>query len=276
LLEAIDTYCDAVPRLAARVEHIGPFSLFVRNGAGWAYYARPTLGAAHFTAEDVDQVRKRQMELDIPVSFEWIAETTPALQSAVEASGLPVTAHPLMVLDQQRPPPGPTVDGVIIRSATDDDDWAVLDAIAPIAFGAPGTAIGPAGLDELHARAAHAVSSRTAKAESLTKSKSSPTPTPSSGSERFVAVGFFEGQPVAIGSHQPVDGVTELAGIGVLPAFRRRGIAQALTNLLVDDALARGIHTVFLSAGDEATARVYQRVGFRLIGTACIAEPHSA
>jgi hypothetical protein len=33
------------------------------------------------------------------------------------------------------------------------------------------------------------------------------------------------------------------------------------------------VHLVFLSAGDDDVARLYSRVGFRRIGTACIAEP---
>ena len=42
---------------------------------------------------------------------------------------------------------------------------------------------------------------------------------------------------------------------------------------LVDDALARGARTVFLSATDAVVARIYARLGFRKIGTAMIAEP---
>jgi predicted GNAT family acetyltransferase len=33
------------------------------------------------------------------------------------------------------------------------------------------------------------------------------------------------------------------------------------------------VETVFLSASDDAVARVYARIGFREIGTAMIAEP---
>jgi phosphoserine phosphatase len=48
----------------------------------------------------------------------------------------------------------------------------------------------------------------------------------------------------------------------------RRGIAAALTSVLVAEALERGIQTVFLSAGDETIARVYGQVGFERVGTA--------
>ncbi|MEV4195225.1 GNAT family N-acetyltransferase, partial [Streptomyces toxytricini] len=51
------------------------------------------------------------------------------------------------------------------------------------------------------------------------------------------------------------------------------GLALGVTGALVADALARGARTVFLSAGDEAVARVYARAGFRTVATALIAEP---
>ena len=88
-----------------------------------------------------------------------------------------------------------------------------------------------------------------------------------------MTVALLDGQPVGIGSHQPVAGVTEVTGIGVLPAFRRRGIGAALTTHLVDDARAHRLETIFLSAGDETIARVYERIGFRTVGTACLGEP---
>ena len=52
--------------------------------------------------------------------------------------------------------------------------------------------------------------------------------------------------------------------------MRRQGLGGAVTGALVEDALARGVETVFLSAGSDAIARVYARLGFRRVGTACI------
>lgn len=42
----IEEYYDAAPRTAARAEDFGALTLFVRDGEGWPYYARPTLGWA--------------------------------------------------------------------------------------------------------------------------------------------------------------------------------------------------------------------------------------
>ncbi|MEI2776276.1 MAG: GNAT family N-acetyltransferase [Tetrasphaera sp.] len=73
------------------------------------------------------------------------------------------------------------------------------------------------------------------------------------------------------GSHNPRGTTTELVGIAVIPRARRIGLGAAIASALVADAERLGIDTVFLSAQDEAVARVYERVGFRRVGTACIA-----
>lgn len=71
LLERIDAYLDEVPRRGpVRAEPIGPFTLFVTEGPGWPYYARPTIGATGFSEEDALRVRERQRELGIVETFE--------------------------------------------------------------------------------------------------------------------------------------------------------------------------------------------------------------
>ncbi len=91
---------------------------------------------------------------------------------------------------------------------------------------------------------------------------------------RFAAAYSSEGGAglVGGGTHTPIGGTSEITGVGVLPAFRRRGLAASLTYVLAMDALARGPRTVFCSAEDDDVARVYGRIGVRRVGTACIAE----
>jgi predicted GNAT family acetyltransferase len=74
------------------------------------------------------------------------------------------------------------------------------------------------------------------------------------------------------GSYLPVDGVAEIAGVGILPAYRRRGLAAQVTFVLASDARAHGVDTVFCSADSDDVARVYGRIGFIRVGTACIVE----
>ena len=248
LLETVESYYDAAPRPSAEVEEIGPFTLYVqRDPAGWPYYARPRLGSAGpFTPDDVATVRARQRELGLPEAFEWVHEVTPALLEPARVAGLVVHECPLLVLAGDQPPPvEPTAD--VQRLAPDAPDLGAV-------MGAIGAAFG--GSDEV-------------------------TPTdPSPQVRRLMSdgllsiIGAYDGSaPVGGGSHGPRGATTELTGIGVLPRARRRGIGAAVTHALVEDARARGVETIFLSAGDDEVARVYERVGFVRVGTACIAEP---
>jgi predicted GNAT family acetyltransferase len=61
--------------------------------------------------------------------------------------------------------------------------------------------------------------------------------------------------------------------VATLPAARRRGLGSAVTAALARRALDDGAALVFLSAAEEAVGRIYARLGFRRIATACIAEP---
>jgi predicted GNAT family acetyltransferase len=80
---------------------------------------------------------------------------------------------------------------------------------------------------------------------------------------------------VASGIGMRHGGVVEIAGVATLPSARRRGLGAAVTALLARASLDAGAQLVFLSASSDDVARVYARVGFRRVGTACIAEPTS-
>jgi hypothetical protein len=154
LLDRIDAYCDAVPRTAARAEAHGPLTLFVNDGPGWPFYARPTRGTATVTPTDVDRVRARQRQLGIPETFEWIAEVTPSLGPAASATGLAVTDHPLLVLEPAGLRSVPHPAGVELRLVGPDDDLAAITAVAHVGFAHPGTATGSVGVEAVTRAAA--------------------------------------------------------------------------------------------------------------------------
>jgi len=239
-----------VPRSAARVEEVGPFTLFVGTGA-WPYYARPRLGEAHtFTRADVEAVRERQRALGVPEAFEWVHETTPSLQAVMDAE---ILEAPLMVLDRAawRAPEA----SATLRLFGPDDDLATARAVQDVAFAHGGTAAGPEGIAERDAVERPDTSFvRERIADGLS----------------VLAVAELAGEPVAAGMHQPLGTTTEIVGVATLPAVRRQGLGGAVTGALVEHALANDVETVFLSAGSEDIARVYGRLGFRRIGTACI------
>jgi GNAT superfamily N-acetyltransferase len=256
-LPELERYYDAVPRSAARVEEVGPFSVFVGTGA-WPYYARPRLGFdGEIAVADIEAVRERQRSLGVPETFEWVHETTPALLDVMRAAGLEVLEAPLMVLDRAvwRAPEPPS--GMTLRVLdADDGALAAARAVQNVSFGAAGTAAGPEGLAERDAATEEDGLDFTR--ERLRRGVS------------VMVVAEGEYGPAATGMHQPVDGVTEVVGVATLPAVRRQGLGGAVTGALVEDALTRGVSTVFLSAGSEEIARVYARLGFKRIATACI------
>jgi ribosomal protein S18 acetylase RimI-like enzyme len=72
-----------------------------------------------------------------------------------------------------------------------------------------------------------------------------------------------EGEVVGGGMALAVDkGTTELVGIAVAEAHRRRGIAGAITAELARMAFEAGAATAFLTPGDDGAQRVYARAGF--------------
>lgn len=264
-LSELERYYDTVPREGgARAEDFGPLTLFVQEGAGWPYYARPAPAGPAATADDVRRVAARQRELGVPEAFEWVAETTPSLRAAVEGAGLHVHAHPLMVLDPDavRPPAHPEVRLV----GADDPLLAAAVAVPSLAFAAPGTAVGGAGPAELAAALAgpDAEAGRARVADRIASGRSA------------MAAAVRDGVVLCSGLYNPVGDVAEVVGVGTLPSARRQGLALGVTSALVAAARERGARTVFLSAGDEDVARIYGRIGFRRVATALIAEPQDA
>jgi ribosomal protein S18 acetylase RimI-like enzyme len=273
----IDAFCDAVPRRRARAEELGPLVLFVPDGAGWPYYARPRLGRERtgspaISADDIRAVRARQRELLIPESFEWIDEAAPQMTAAAPAAGLAVRAHPLMVLGTLTPPAvthpaqsGLAQSGLALSVRIVSPDEPDLDrvwAVPAVAFEHPGTATGLAGAIERDKIASgHDEGVVTMLRERLRSGQS------------VLAAAFDQDGPLGAGSCQSLASVAEITGVGVLPSARRMGLGGAVTAALAADAQRRGVQTVFLAASDDDVARVYRRLGFRRIGTAMIAEP---
>jgi ribosomal protein S18 acetylase RimI-like enzyme len=260
-LPRIEHYYDTAPRANAKTEDIGPFTLFVSSGA-WPYYARPRLGhSGGFTATDVDAVRARQEELGVPVSFEWVLETSPGLAEAAEKAGLAVERRPLLVLGEPSRPTPP--DGVsILFLDPDDPQFAVAVGAVDLAFGWAGTAVGSAGPAERDKLVSGMRVERVDYMRQLTRR----------GLIRWAAAVDASG-PIGGGSYHPRSEVAEITGIGTIPSARRRGIGAAVTSALVADAATHGVSLSFLSAASVEAASVYERVGFQVVGTACEAMP---
>lgn len=256
LLVRIDACCDAMPRRHAAVEDHGPMRLFVRDGDGMQFYARPGGPDVHVTADDVAAVRARQRELDVPEEFEWIDDLVPSLGRAAEAGGLNVIRCPLLVLE---------------RPAFRDDRASVLDDESPhlaAALAIARLAFGPTGGDPTIGTTARDTATRLIEESAIAADRAA-----IKSGEAIIAVAGGATGPLASGRVQHDGSTAEIVGVATLPAHRRQGLAGAVTATLAAEAVARGMHPVFLSAADDAAARVYERAGFRRIGTAGLAAP---
>lgn len=269
VLDRLERFYDAVPRDAARVEEFDTLVLFVRDGAGWPFYARPRPGATEAaTLAEVTAVRERQRELGLPEAFEWVHEHQPSLLAVARSAGLTVLEAPLMLLEAERLPDPGTLSDVPMRVLDPDDpgfaaDIALRRAVAAVGFAHGGTARGDAGPAERDAALARldvdALDEEAARV--------------ADGRRVSVLAGTPADGALASGMAMRVGDVAEIAGVATLPSARRRGLGAAVTATLARELRAAGTDLIFLSAGSEDIARVYLRVGFRRLGTACIAEP---
>jgi ribosomal protein S18 acetylase RimI-like enzyme len=261
LIDRIETYLDAAPRSRTEVEDVGPFTLF-RSRLGQPYFARTSLGWApgYATAVDVRAVCARQRDLGLPERIEWLSEIAPYLGTACVDAGLRVTRHPLLVHHEAVAVPVP--DGITVRRIDHADDAAVPAAqvVARLAFASPDTAVADIGSID-----------RQRALDTWTPDSSDELRRRIAAGESVVVVAEDEQGVICSGGHNPIDDVTEIVGLGTLPAYRRQGLGAAVTDTLVADAIRRGVEVIFLSADNDAVARVYERVGFQRIGTACTA-----
>jgi ribosomal protein S18 acetylase RimI-like enzyme len=248
-LTPIETYYDAVPRVSASTEEIGPFTLFLASeGTGWDFYARPRLGVTEeFTAADVHAVLARQTELGKPHAIEWVDQITPSLLPAVRAALPEATIEecPLLVLpvDAVVPVAGP---GRYVELAADDPDLGWVSGAQDAAFGE-------------HDDVADKPVGR--RPELITD-----------GFLVVVAAYDESGRVIGGGSASPRGDTTELMGIATVRSARRQGHGSAITAALVEAARRRGVRQVFLAAASDDAASIYRALGFERVGTACILE----
>jgi len=81
-----------------------------------------------------------------------------------------------------------------------------------------------------------------------------------------VVLASVDGVPAGAGLFTPArDGLCEIAAVGVLPEFRRRGIASAMVAQLSRSVFAIGA-TPYLQTESENEQRLYARLGYRTVG----------
>jgi predicted N-acetyltransferase YhbS len=256
LITELDGYFDAAPRFDAEAVDAGVFTLFVSRSP-FGYYARPALGqTAPIDAADLGALESVRAAHGVPVEIEWIHEVHPELAASAVHFGLDVRSHALMVASPGRVAASPP-DRVAVRVVEPNEQAIEAGrAVAEVSFGFGGTGTGADGPAQRDARIPQL--STALMAHLRERGRAGRTVT---------AVAESDDGVLAVGYYQPVDGLAEVLAVATLPSARRQGLAGAVTALLANDAMQHGVRTVLLSAQDDDVARVYERVGFRRVGS---------
>ena len=273
LLDRIERYFALAPLPDAQVHSVGALEVPI-GSPEWPHPARPRPGQeGDVTVEDVRAAVALQEKAGLPATLEWLGDRCRGLAGVSRAAGLEVDELPLLVAVDEVSVLLPSEVKLYLVGA-DDPKLGLYQRLAALAFASPGSSA----TVEAAAREAAAAGTPDVAQEDPGPEELPPTEVlrerVASG-RTVMMVAVDDGQPVAIGSHQPldVDGteVSEVVGVATLPRFRGRGLGAGLTSALVEHA-RQTADLVFLSAGDDDVARVYERAGFARVATSCVAE----
>lgn len=82
----------------------------------------------------------------------------------------------------------------------------------------------------------------------------------------IMGLAIVDGRPVGCATAVAHGGVCELCGVATVPACRRRGVASAVSSVVLTEHFVKG-DLSWLGAGDDAARRVYERLGYERVGT---------
>lgn len=247
LISALQDYQRKAAAATKRVYACPPFHLYLNPTDGFRYfnYAIPDHPIEALSREELDALAREFEAHDRTLRFEFIHEYTPQLRRLLDALAVPLEGeNPLLVCRPDTWTDVPRLAGLEVRRLTPestDEDIAANINVGSRGFGEEGRDATPERVADLRRRL-------------------------DAGGEYFLAL--LEGEPAGVGAYMiPLDGMTEVVGIATLPEYRRRGIAAVVTAEITRHAFEQGVRTAFLTAADDDASRVYQRSGYRRIGT---------
>jgi ribosomal protein S18 acetylase RimI-like enzyme len=222
------------------VASVGPFTASAdpNDSTPFRNYAIPASDAAP-RAGDVADLVTWYKSLERKPRLEFVSEAAAAVEPALLAAGFEVEGRlALMTLGENGVQPTAIPAGIELLSASEEADLRNAAKVQNEAYDAGD--VTDADVARLKRNVDH------------------------SGAV-VCARDILSGQIVGAGLYTPAHaGVTEIAGVGVSPAFRRRGVAAALTAKLAESALSRGIDLPFITPDGVREQRIYERVGFEV------------
>jgi ribosomal protein S18 acetylase RimI-like enzyme len=247
LISALQDYQRKAAAATKNVHPCPPFHLYLSPTDPFRYfnYAIPDGPIEQLTRQELQALERAFAERERTLRFEFLHEYTPRLGDILAALDVPLEGeNPLLVCGPDTWTSVPHPAGLQVRRLTaqsPDEDLAASINAGHRGFGGQGDEATPQRIADLRRRLGV-------------------------GSQYFLAL--IDGQPAGVGAYTiPLEGMTELVGIATLPEYRRRGIAAAVTAEMTRYAFEGGVRTAFLTAADDDASRVYQRSGYRRIGT---------
>jgi ribosomal protein S18 acetylase RimI-like enzyme len=238
--EHIQAYLRATAAAFYEAVPISPFTAFFNPTDPLPYlnYAIPDEPAAGDLTEPLSRLRETFRSRGRLPRFEYVAGFAPDLAASLDGAGFEVELDaPLMTCPPDELVDPPAVRGLEIVPATSNPRAAIT--VGNRSFGSPNA---PEATDE----DVEGWISRRSAADGVS------------------LLGLLDGEAVAIASATPpLDGLSEVAGVGVVEHARKRGIGSAMTAAAARGGAARGAELLFLSPGSEAAQSIYSRVGFR-------------
>ncbi|MEV0897866.1 GNAT family N-acetyltransferase [Actinoplanes sp. NPDC049802] len=224
-------------RTRPEVLEIGPFVAGLQPDTDSPYlnYASPVPGAP-ITGADVTALISAFRAAGRKPRLEYVCSSAPDLEELLLTAGFTVEArHQYLICTPESLTAWPVPEGLRLAEPGTDPDRAAMSEAVSEAFG--------------ESWAGEADVARIRRAQ-----------------ERGgVALAAFAGSGTCAGGAQasaPQDGLSEVGGVGVREAYRRRGLAAAVTAELTRLLFARGREIAWLEASGDDSWRVYERVGF--------------
>ncbi len=221
---------------------VGPFLVLLDPTSDliWRNYAVPVARATPSAVEVADLVEHFTSRARMP-RLEYVPSVAPAVEAVLLAAGFVVEGRPPLMACRAGDLRGSTsVGGFSIEVVASAGDLLDVAWVQSVAYDAPSEA-GPDGAARLRRLI--------------------------DGGGTVVLARDASGEAVGGGLVTAARaGVSEIAAIGVVPAYRRRGIASAVTTMLAARAHGAGAHIAWLEPAGEREAAMYEAIGFRADG----------
>ncbi len=222
---------------------VPPFTAFFRPASSlvWLNYAIPDGPVGGDLSEPLGRLRAAFADRERVPRLEWVEGFAPELAASLRAAGFEQQDRlPLMVCERSEHRVPPPVAGLSVEQLTRRTPVEVVQEYLTIgrrAFGSGNEE--PVGGDEALAYA-----------------------------ERFdddiALLGRLDGEPAAAAQAMaPLDGLSEIVGIGTLTEFRGLGVGSHMTAAATRLAFDGGADVVVLSPGNDGAFRIYERAGYR-------------